>query len=125
MQTGKIFSVVTALPLIVVVYFISPLQAIGKTLDEAVARGDWDTVYSLTDRQSQNKQDSSVDAWLRGYATLATGDYRDATSAFSKLDPKNEPGKLSAWATRLSQAHPQSANRMDVEGRCLRTKWQL
>jgi len=88
----------------------SPRQA-----DELAISGKWADVKAALAGQVTDPRSNLV----LGYASLAQGDYREATEAFSRLGGPQTPKRLLDWAKAIAQEHPQSAIAQMLKGDAL------
>jgi tetratricopeptide (TPR) repeat protein len=87
-----------------------------SSLETAVVQGDWGKVYTTLTMRSLHDQAHPIERWLLGYAALATGQHREATSAFARLESAGDAQAFVTWATSLAQAYPHSAPAWMLQG---------
>jgi len=105
---GRAKSLLVVLLLVSTSSAVEAQQLSGVDLSTAVLKGQWGRVTEGA-RQWQQESGAPTADWLLGHASLATGDYRQATSAFAQLGDGIKSEAILDYASTLVDQNPTNA----------------
>ncbi len=85
----------------------------------ALLQENWGKVAEIATQWKAIDSHPATADWLQGYASLATGNYSQATQGFSRLDSQAKGQEIETFAAGLVKENPQSAVAFMLHGDAL------